>query len=117
MAKKLQAIEVNVRQFIVWAMDKSPEYVAAEFQSIISGEAEHDFVLGKVFQNTDRRFLSNVEREIVFQIDGRFCNHCGSLENLSIDHIIPYSLGGETTIDNSQVLCRKCNSKKGNRYV
>lgn len=52
-------------------------------------------------------------RREVFEKCGYFCLKCGSEENLSIDHIYPESLCGETVIDNLQVLCRRCNSKKG----
>lgn len=31
------------------------------------------------------------------------------------DHIIPWSRGGKTTMDNLQMLCRYCNNTKGNR--
>jgi 5-methylcytosine-specific restriction endonuclease McrA len=33
---------------------------------------------------------------------------------LHVDHINPWSLGGETTLDNLQVLCNACNIGKGN---
>lgn len=42
------------------------------------------------------------------------CVKCESILNLQIDHILPFSLGGKTTEDNLQVLCKKCNLKKGN---
>ena len=31
---------------------------------------------------------------------------------LQIDHIIPYNLGGETSVENSQTLCSVCNRDK-----
>lgn len=36
-------------------------------------------------------------------------------ENLHLDHIIPFSKGGLTIVDNTQLLCRPCNSKKSNK--
>ena len=34
---------------------------------------------------------------------------------LHIDHIVPLSKGGKTTLDNLQTLCAECNLGKGNR--
>lgn len=33
------------------------------------------------------------------------------------DHIIPYSLGGDDSLENFQPACRNCNSKRGNRIM
>lgn len=51
----------------------------------------------------------------VWERDNFTCKHCGTRRNLSIDHIIPESKGGQTTIENCQTLCKTCNSKKGAR--
>lgn len=43
------------------------------------------------------------------------CVWCGATDNLTLDHIVPLSKGGDNRIDNLQILCRSCNAKKGNR--
>lgn len=36
---------------------------------------------------------------------------------LTADHITPKSLGGETNLENLQVLCAHCNTMKGNKII
>jgi 5-methylcytosine-specific restriction endonuclease McrA len=45
------------------------------------------------------------------------CPICGVLTDLTIDHILPRSLGGPDTPGNRRWLCRRCNSAKGGRVV
>ncbi len=62
-----------------------------------------------------RRAPSQTLRQQIFDRDGRKCVECGSTDNLSADHVIPFSRGGLTVADNLATLCRPCNSRKGNR--
>lgn len=61
-----------------------------------------------------RRAPGTSLRRQILDRDGA-CVHCGSTENLHIDHIEPFSRGGLTVLENLQVLCRTCNSRKSNR--
>ena len=51
----------------------------------------------------------------VWERDNFTCKNCGLRRNLTIDHIIPVSKGGETKKDNLQTLCKHCNSAKGTK--
>ena len=40
-----------------------------------------------------------------------------SKDEVTIDHKVPWILGGKTTDENAQLLCRECNSKKGSKII
>jgi 5-methylcytosine-specific restriction endonuclease McrA len=45
------------------------------------------------------------------------CLACGSSDKLTIDHIVPITLGGINSIENIQPLCMSCNHKKGVKSI
>ena len=50
--------------------------------------------------------------------DKNQCQYCGVVESpkeMTIDHVVPRSRGGENTWTNLVTCCKKCNQKKGNR--
>ena len=58
----------------------------------------------------------NIPRSLskrVFERDEYRCVTCGTHLDLTCDHILAESKGGETSFDNLQTMCRPCNSKKG----
>ncbi len=61
----------------------------------------------------DRADIPDATRHAVYKRDGFRCVACGSGEDLSLDHVWPYSLGGEDAMDNLQTMCRPCNCRKG----
>lgn len=59
-------------------------------------------------------------RQNIFARDGFRCAYCGTHHNrkdLTLDHIIPRSLGGKTTWDNTVSCCFPCNQKKADRSL
>jgi len=67
-------------------------------------------------QNADGSFTA-ADLIARFESFGNRCVHCGSLDHITADHIIPLKLGGNNFICNIQPLCGSCNSRKGARYV
>lgn len=55
-------------------------------------------------------------RALVLMRDGASCQLCGATpqdgSKLHVDHIFPWSEGGETVIENLQILCNRCNIGK-----
>ncbi len=51
----------------------------------------------------------------VFLRDRFSCQYCGEQEELTFDHVIPKSRGGNTTWENVVAACSPCNLRKGNR--
>lgn len=57
-------------------------------------------------------------RKNLFARDNHQCQYCGQtrpVSQLSLDHVVPRSLGGRTTWENIVCSCMKCNSRKGGR--
>ena len=67
-----------------------------------------------------QRDFSHHQRLAVFRRDGGCCQLrivCNGVkcvwDNWHCDHIVPWSQGGSTSVDNGQVACPECNEKKG----
>lgn len=56
-------------------------------------------------------------RALIYKRDDHECQYCGSKENLTIDHVIPKSKGGQDTWENLVACCGFCNLKKGNKLL
>jgi 5-methylcytosine-specific restriction endonuclease McrA len=57
-------------------------------------------------------------RRNIFARDKNRCQYCGKRQRtseLSLDHIIPKSMGGKSAWENIVCACAKCNVKKGGR--
>jgi hypothetical protein len=83
-------------------------YVAFVLQSLIHAQNQAIPRNG----GHDSRYVSQEVRRAVWQRDGGRCVECGAAEYLEYDHIIPWSRGGATSVENLQLLCRGCNGKK-----
>jgi len=83
-------------------------------EAILSG------ILGSLFAKKDsqRGFTSEQRRILWNTTASRKCQECGRILNwddFTIDHVDPHSKGGRSRLENSALMCRGCNSSKGNR--
>jgi 5-methylcytosine-specific restriction endonuclease McrA len=63
----------------------------------------------------ERRSLS---RKNILLRDHSTCQYCGTQyppSELTLDHVLPRSRGGESAWDNLVACCKRCNHRKGNR--
>ena len=68
-----------------------------------------------------RALMTSNLRKSILERDGYTCQKCGASQKnepnllLEVDHIIPISKGGITSVENLQTLCWRCNRSKGSK--
>lgn len=59
-----------------------------------------------------------LSRRSILARDGYRCQYCGhSGPDLTVDHVVPKRLGGETSWENLVCCCKKCNTRKGDKTL
>ena len=77
-------------------------FIMAQFKKLQAGKIS--------WSGSIREYVRDLERDKV-------CIYCGSEEDLSVDHLIPRSLGGPDIGDNAILACKSCNASKSNKGV
>ena len=73
------------------------------------------------FCKINDRLFDHHQRNALWVLAGGRCMKCrvkllpykGNDRSAEADHVLAYSKGGSTSLDNGQMLCRLCNRKKG----
>lgn len=76
---------------------------------ILTGEEKHLSI----------RTFTESQKAQAYEKCGGVCAKCGKqfkLDEMQADHIMPWSKGGKTELDNCQMLCSHCNAAKSNKY-
>src|SRR5664279_532065 len=68
----------------------------------------------RIPRDTHRR---KITRRAVFARDDWTCQYCGSRSNLTVDHVIPRSKGGNSSWENIVASCAPCNRRKGSALL
>jgi hypothetical protein len=66
-------------------------------------------------------WIRQERRLAIYLRDGLACVYCGAAVEdgtiLTLDHVIPHSLGGSNAATNLVTCCHRCNSSRGNRSL
>lgn len=71
-------------------------------------------------KNQGMNWIRQEKRLAIYIRDGLACAYCGATiedTKMTLDHIIPYSMGGSNDQTNLVTCCHKCNSSRGAREL
>jgi len=112
---------ISVRRAIILLLQEKAEIVEATEQRLrASGFALDVPLVIRLMRyiHIPRNFRLPCSRRGIIIRDRETCQYCGEQPGrtqLTLDHVIPRSQGGQTTWDNVVTACSDCNRKKGGR--
>lgn len=84
----------------------------------VNFELQAPRVIRLLFYDRVPRQTLRFNRRNLFARDGNHCQYCGKTfptSELSLDHVVPRSRGGDTSWENMVCACVACNVRKGGR--
>ena len=109
-----------LQAFVAWVNSDCPEQKPA---TEAGGANNRALTIPKATtKRRTRREISERQRFRILVRDGFRCGVCGASPltqrgiELHVDHVLPWSKGGETTDDNLETKCKRCNLGKGNAF-
>ena len=82
------------------------------YEYILSGEDPN------LANKLSKRIFGEADKRTAYERQKGICPICGEYHDISemhADHIIPWWKGGTTTLNNLQMVCKKCNLQKGGK--
>ncbi len=113
---KINDIKANDLQYqdYTYAATGSKDRVIGRIMIMYNALAK---IIGKYGQSPKIRLFTKIDKEKLWH-DHYICSYCNqeilSIDDAEVDHVIPYSKGGSTIIENAQLLHRHCNREKNN---
>ena len=121
-----------IRDITIWKQHKKEinsqitKFLKSDAAKLLNKEQEYRNIILAIVNGISvdqkRLFTEDDKAELLRQetpTNGKYkCKQCQQLffpDELTVDHITPWSKGGRTVLSNAQLLCRPCNSQKGNR--
>ncbi len=95
--------------------------ILSSWDKLIEGaKLNYPAVVRLAYKNRWMPKIAKFNRKAILKRDYYICQYCGyagTPTQLTVDHIIPRSLGGENSFNNCVTCCKPCNSKKGSKSL
>jgi hypothetical protein len=107
-----------LKQFVEYINEDKEEENFTQSTDLKENKTE----IRKEIKHKTKREISDRMRFKILMRDGFTCKSCGKSPikemevELHVDHIIPWSKGGETVPENLVTKCKQCNLRKGNAF-
>lgn len=110
---------IDIREFVVDCSGHYADEVGLMMSRMFSAVkslpkstvlSNYPFIRKIVYTTPQREHIPLAHRKIILARGS--CVHCGSREQLTVDHITPLCRGGINALENYQCLCWPCNRKK-----
>ncbi|MBI2353739.1 MAG: HNH endonuclease [Deltaproteobacteria bacterium] len=108
-----------LREFVEWVNADSPNQSTNTDEELDVARTTYN----DSTKRRSRREISDRQRFRILVRDGFRCKACGASPlnlpgtELHVDHILPWSKGGETIDENLETKCKQCNLGKGNAFI
>lgn len=110
----------HVRRALVMVYLGKADVLHAHDSSIPAANEQHRSPSVVKLRHHVRRPLPELKlsRRTIFARDQFTCQYCGIMsKDLTIDHVVPRRHGGPTVWENLVCSCRRCNMKKGDKWL
>lgn len=109
----LSIIEAE-RAFVLWYKDRV--HIEKNYENKFFNTVKRKYPIPSIVRIKEYVYYryDNVSftKSNIFKRDNYKCQYCGSTKNLTIDHVIPTSKGGDHKWNNVITACKKCNQEK-----
>lgn len=102
-----------VRDLIFW------QYAKIISESAGAGKRQYGFVMDRFKKLTsgEIQWSTSIREYVKEREKPEECIYCGNKKDLTLEHILPRSRGGPDTTDNAVMVCKTCNSSKGDKRL
>ncbi|MHA1407702.1 MAG: HNH endonuclease [Candidatus Heimdallarchaeaceae archaeon] len=103
----------TIKELIFW------QYAKIISESAGFGKKQYAFIMNrfKKLCSNEISWSSSIEEYLKEREQSDCCIYCGAKGDLTLEHILPKSRGGPDIPENAIMVCKHCNSSKGNKRL